>query len=608
MTFLPGTGERVTAPSLTTECHRGVMTISDPLPIQSFQPTMTYQPLRGDVWTISDGIYRTIAVEGRRSVVAFDTFYSPGAALSYRNALNRVFPDKPIETIVYSHDHLDHTGYALDLAPAANVIAHADCAAVVVARDADGQARPTQVWEGERWTLDVDGVEAQLIEPGATHGAGNVAALFADEGLLFMVDTVIPGVGYTFYPDYHVAGYTAAMRTLLEIPDWDLFVPGHFWPVDRAGFTANLDYCDALPAVAREALGAGVDPDRLDQVHAFAERRLGPDFGGLFRFQEYVGLNLMRFMLDAQSGGWGPEDNAPGRHRPPAGPRGPRTARPAPSPVACEQLAEGLWTVAAGDHRAAFVAGEDGVVALNSFGSPELAGAYREAIDAAALGLPIVAVVATIDHLDHSGCVADLAPEVVVIAHEDAAAVIAGRGAERQTVPQRLVAGTGATLSLGGAELRLIHLGPTVGSGNLAVHVPAQRALFMVGPRADARYGLFADAHLGRIPAAVRPLLDLDVDVVIPGRGPVMGRDELERALDYLDAIHEATQLAYTHGVAVWDVRAIHDFVRELLIGSYGDLGGFDEHIAAGALRFAHYYLMGGWGLEDGRPAAERAR
>lgn len=603
MTFLPGAGERVTTTQLATECNRGIFTIADPLPVQSFQPTMTYQPLRGQVWTVTDGIYRTIAVEGRRGIVAFDTFYSPGAALSYRNALNRLFPDKPVETIVYSHDHLDHTGYALDLAPAADVIAHADCAAVVAARDSDGQAQPTETWEGERWTLSVDGVEATLIEPGATHGAGNVAAHFAEEGLLFMVDTVIPGVGYTFYPDYHVAGYTAAMRTLLEIPDWDLFVPGHFWPVDRAGFTANLDYCDALPAVAREALGAGVDPDRLDQAHAFAERHLGPDFGGLFRFQEYAGLNLMRFMLDAQNGGWGPEDNSPGRHRRPVRPR-PADAAPVPE-LAREQLAEGLWTVAAGDHRAAFAAGSEGVVTLNSFGSPELARAYREAIDAAAPGLPIAAAITTIDHLDHSGCVADLAPGATVIGHEDAAAVIAGRAAERQVVPQRLVAGEEETLTLGGVELTLIHPGPTVGAGNLAVHFPAQRALFMVGPRADARYGLFADAHLGRFPATLRPLLDLEFDLFVPGRGAVMGRQELERAIEYVGALHESTQRAYSHGVAVWDVRAVHDFVREVLVGTYGDLGGFDDHLAAGALRFGHHYLMGGWGLEDGRPPGE---
>jgi cyclase len=601
MTFLPGAGERVTAPHLATECHRGIFTITDPLPVQSFQPTMTYEPLRGKVWTVSDGIYRTIAIEGRRSVVAFDTFYSPGAALSYRNALNRLFPDKPIETVVYSHDHLDHTGYALDLAPAAEVIAHAECAAVIEARDSDGQARPTQIWDGAEWDLNVDGVEAKLIEPGATHGAGNVAAHFAEEGLLFMVDTVIPGVGYTFYPDYHVAGYTAVMRRFLEIPDWDLFVPGHFWPVDRAGFSANLDYCDALPVVAREALGAGVDPDRLDQAHAFAERRLGPDFGGLFRFQEYAGLNLMRFMLDAQNGGWGIEDNGPDRHRWPA-PQHPVESAPE---LACEQLTKGLWTVSDGDHRAVFAAGEGSVVALNSFGSPELARAYRAAIEAVAPGLPVTDVVATIDHLDHSGAMADLAPGVTVIAHEDAAAVIERRAAEGQSVPQRTVRGEGETLSLAGVELRLIHPGPTVGAGNLAVHFSTQRVLFMVGPRADARYGLFADAHLGRFTGSVRPLLELEFDVFVPGRGPLMTREKLERSLDYLDAIHEATQKAYAHGVAVWDVRAVHDFVREVLVGTYGDLGGFDDHIAGGALRFGHHYLMGGWGLEDGRPPLE---
>src|SRR5262249_57948145 len=42
------------------DCHRGIFRIWGPLPALAFQPAMTYEPLRGPVWTMSEGIYRTI--------------------------------------------------------------------------------------------------------------------------------------------------------------------------------------------------------------------------------------------------------------------------------------------------------------------------------------------------------------------------------------------------------------------------------------------------------------------------------------------------------------------------------------------------------------------
>jgi glyoxylase-like metal-dependent hydrolase (beta-lactamase superfamily II) len=289
------------------DCHRGIFRISGRLPALEFRPTISYEPLRGKIWTATEGIYRTLFIEGERGIVAFDTFYSPGAAQSYRLAIGRVFPHKEIDTIVYSHDHLDHTGYARNLSPGAEVIAHEHCAEVVAARRSDGQTVPTTTWAGAETQLERDGVQLRMIYPGQTHGNGNVAVHFPDERLLFMVDTIIPGVGYTFFPDWHMSAYMESMRPLLDL-EWDLFVPGHFWPVDRAGFVETLTYFDALHAAAREALVDGVDPGDYAQATAWAKEHLHA-YAHLFRFEEYIGPNLMRFMLHQLTGGWGLEDN-----------------------------------------------------------------------------------------------------------------------------------------------------------------------------------------------------------------------------------------------------------------------------------------------------------
>jgi hypothetical protein len=86
--------------------HCGIFTIPGEIPILGAYRDICYVPLRGNIWTASEGIYRTCFVEGEKGVVAFDTFGTPGTARAYGGAIQRVFPDKPVHTIVYSHDHL----------------------------------------------------------------------------------------------------------------------------------------------------------------------------------------------------------------------------------------------------------------------------------------------------------------------------------------------------------------------------------------------------------------------------------------------------------------------------------------------------------------------
>ena len=292
----------------TPDEHCGIFTIPGPLGIQSAWRDITFEPVRNRIWTVSEGIYRTIFLEGDTGVIAFDSFSTPGGARAYQGAIQRVFPHKPVHTIIYSHDHLDHTGYGADLAPEADIIAHDLCDRVIRARESDGQLPATEVWRGERKEYKIDGLRFELLYPGPTHGDGNVAAYFPDSKVLFMVDTVIPGVGYTFFPDWHLTPYVPTMRRF-ESLNWDVFVPGHFWVTDRAGFVANLDYYDQMAELAQQAIVDGLDPNDYAAVIRYSDEKLKPKYGAFFRYDEYFAMNLMRYMLHYLTGGWGIEGN-----------------------------------------------------------------------------------------------------------------------------------------------------------------------------------------------------------------------------------------------------------------------------------------------------------
>ena len=130
--------------------HFGIFTIGGELPIQGAHRDICYQPLRDNIWTASEGIYRTIFLEGERGTIAFDTFGTPGTARAYQQAIGRVFPQKPVHTIVYSHEHLDHTGYAADLAPDARIIAHDYANQVILGRKSNGQVAAEDTFLEER--------------------------------------------------------------------------------------------------------------------------------------------------------------------------------------------------------------------------------------------------------------------------------------------------------------------------------------------------------------------------------------------------------------------------------------------------------------------------
>lgn len=263
-----------------------------------------------------------------------------------------------------------------------------------------------------------------------------------------------------------------------------------------------------------------------------------------------------------------------------------------------DRLADGVWTAYAGGYRTLFADGGDSVVCVGTLGSRAGARALRDAIRAQMGKKPVGALVYAIDHLDHTGHGGELSPGEV-IAHELCARVVSARAAPWQLPVTRPVAGDGDVLELDGLRLSLHYPCPTQGTGNLAVHLPDSGVLFVVGPQADARYGLFPDVHLEHLVRGWRALGRLDPAVVVPGRFALMDAAGLARACRYIESMQLVAQKAFAEMVPVWSLPAIEDEARERLRGEFGDLEGFDEHVGLTAMRVMHHYLMGGWGLED---------
>jgi cyclase len=121
------------------------------------------------------------------------------------------------------------------------------------------------------------------------------------------------------------------------------------------------------------------------------------------------------------------------------------------------------------------------------------------------------------------------------------------------------------TLHVGDKTVELIDLGPAHSRGDLIVHVPEDRVVFV----ADL---LFVGGHpavwAGPIANWTRAcdfILELDVDAIVPGHGPITDKAGLRTFRDYLDYVEaEATQM-YNRGLSVMEA------ARAIDLSAYAD-------------------------------------
>jgi glyoxylase-like metal-dependent hydrolase (beta-lactamase superfamily II) len=287
--------------------HRGIFTSDAVADYLVAEPTLTSEQLSDRLWTVSDGKYRTIFLEASDSVVAFDTLGTPAKARAYRAEIEKCIPGKRIATVIYTHDHLDHTGYAADLEPDASIVSEKMCDKVIRLRNADGQLPATETLSGKKNEVNYDGVQFELLSPGPLHGTGHLSAYFAEERLLFSSDTILSNARYGLMPDVHLANFVALMRGFLDL-DFETFVPGRYEVTDRARFIEGCDYIEAVQIACQQAFVELVPIWIHDAMAGYVQNAIGERFGHLDGFAEHVGTTAIRIVHHYLMGGWGLED------------------------------------------------------------------------------------------------------------------------------------------------------------------------------------------------------------------------------------------------------------------------------------------------------------
>lgn len=210
-----------------------------------------------------------------------------------------------------------------------------------------------------------------------------------------------------------------------------------------------------------------------------------------------------------------------------------------------------------------FVAGRDGVLLADGQASPANTQRLLDAI-AKTTGKPLKWYVVGSDHGDHTGGNAVLPAGVTYIIHptaraqmerdavsakaanEKAAAAAAAKGeappAPRVVVvPPAAMTGDRQVIDLGNMEAHVLFLGRAHTGGDLMLHLPAQKILFMSEAYLNRVFPAMRSAYPSEWVKVLDRALAMDIDIYVPGHGFVeqaqASKEELveyQKALEYV--------------------------------------------------------------------------
>ena len=132
-------------------------------------------------------------------------------------------------------------------------------------------------------------------------------------------------------------------------------------------------------------------------------------------------------------------------------------------------------------------------------------------------------------------------------------------------LPDRTFSGE-ERVRVGDKEVHLIEVGPAHTAGDVLVHVPADRVLFT----GDI---LFVDGApiawagpVARWVAACDRILAMDVEVIVPGHGPVSDKGAVRRMRDYLATVDREARKRHAAGLSSWEA------AQEIALDSFASL------------------------------------
>jgi glyoxylase-like metal-dependent hydrolase (beta-lactamase superfamily II) len=261
--------------------------------------------VKGRVYSYQWKWYRNLVIDTDDGLVVIDPM-NPQMAADLHRELERAFPGRKVNTLIYSHYHLDHTRGGAELAPE-NVIADAKCQSYWDQTNSDGVLKPTRTLSGDT-VLNVGGVEIRALYLKDSHTDTLYAFHVPSERLVFTADLgLVRTMAPAGVPDRYAPGYLAAMDRVIKI-DFDTFVPSHFGYGKKSDLVDWRNMMEEGRRLAREAIAKAGSPGVRDddaQMGKYFDALYYPmraKYGDWHGFDQMFVLNMVRDVLGESLG------------------------------------------------------------------------------------------------------------------------------------------------------------------------------------------------------------------------------------------------------------------------------------------------------------------
>ncbi len=215
------------------------------------------------------GLNNTGFVVGRETILAVDACFTEARTRRLLENIRKYGKELPIQTLVNTHHHGDHTfgNYLFD---SATIVGHTQCREMVLREGLAAQSlfrgvewggitltAPTVTFE-EKLEVWVDELKIELIFVGPAHTTNDIVAWIPERKVLFTGDVVFHG-GMPFALAGSIGGWLDALARL-RVLGAETIVPGHGAICGPEVFDDLAEYLELVLDAARRGVAANLEP------------------------------------------------------------------------------------------------------------------------------------------------------------------------------------------------------------------------------------------------------------------------------------------------------------------------------------------------------------
>ena len=248
-----------------------------------------------------------------------------------------------------------------------------------------------------------------------------------------------------------------------------------------------------------------------------------------------------------------------------------------------EQVSQSVYRWGSDGQYGAYVLTSDGIIVVDGHFCESGTVAWLKSELQKRHGVPIKYVVLSHDHPDHICNSQNFDENAVIVGHRNIRSHILREG-RKSAVPD-VTFEESMDIHLGGLKVTLLYFGPSHSDNLIQVHIPEEKVLVAIDiAKGKSIYPDYRDMDVHSELKVLKILANLeDVDVVLPGHGPVNTQQNFRDSHRFLQALrNEVLQLMI-------DGKTLDTIRDQITMAEFSDYRGISQYLDANIVTMYDY-------------------